>query len=306
MMIAGFAVTAGVAGYFLDPFSPLRLVQVSAAVSGIALAVTALAVHGVEGRAGMPAADAGAPGSQAALPFRIALSEVWADPQARRFTIFVFVSMLAYSLQDLILEPFAGLVFGFTPGESTRLAGLQHGGVLAGMIAVAIACSGPRALRVGTLQGWIAAGCLASALALVGLVAGGLLGRSWPLRLNVGLLGAANGAFAVAAIGLMMTLAGGEGDDKRQARAGLRMGLWGAAQAIAFGVGGFAGTVAADIARLLFQSTAHAYVVVFAIESALFLLSIRLAASAVPGRRRGLRPDRAAATGSLVSNMNRG
>lgn len=306
MMIAGFAVTAGVAGHFLDPFSPLRLVQVSATVSGIALVVTMLAVHGVEGRAGMPAAAAAAPPGQAAPRFRAALAEVWDDPQARRFTIFVFVSMLAYSLQDLILEPFAGLVFGLTPGESTRLAGLQHGGVLAGMIAVAIACSGPRALRVGSLQGWIAAGCLASALALAGLVTGGLLGGSWPLRLNVALLGAANGAFAVAAIGLMMTLAGGEGDDNRQARAGLRMGLWGAAQAIAFGVGGFAGTVAADIARLLFQSPSHAYVAVFAIESALFLLSIRLAASAVPGRGRGLRPDRAAATGSLVSQMNRG
>ena len=47
MMIAGFAVTAGVAGHFLDPFSPPRLVQVSAAVSGIALVVTILAVHGV-------------------------------------------------------------------------------------------------------------------------------------------------------------------------------------------------------------------------------------------------------------------
>lgn len=306
MMIAGFAVTAGTAGHFLDPFSPLRLVQVSAAVSGIALAVTVFAVHGVEGRAGHPAQDASPGGTRASVPFRAALAEVWADPQARRFTIFVFVSMLAYSLQDLILEPFAGLVFGLTPGESTRLAGLQHGGVLAGMIAVALACSGPRVLRIGSLQGWIAGGCLASALALAGLVAGGLVGGSWPLRLNVALLGAANGAFAVAAIGLMMTLAGGEGDDRRQARAGLRMGLWGAAQAIAFGVGGFAGTVAADIARLLLQSPANAYVTVFAIESALFLLSIRLAASAVPGQGRGIRPDRAAASGSLVSNMNRG
>jgi BCD family chlorophyll transporter-like MFS transporter len=306
MMIAGFAVTAGVAGHFLDPFSPLRLVQVSAAVSAIALAVTVLAVRGVEGRGHQPLGDGSAGSAPTAVPFRAALAEVWADPQARRFTIFVFVSMLAYSLQDLILEPFAGLVFGLTPGESTRLAGLQHGGVLAGMIAVAIACSGPRALRVGSLQGWIAAGCLASALALAGLVAGGLIGGSWPLRLNVALLGAANGAFAVAAIGLMMTLAGGEGNDTRQARAGLRMGLWGAAQAIAFGVGGFAGTVAADIARLLLHSPAHAYVAVFAIESALFLLSIRLAAAAVTGHGRSVRPDRAAASGALVSNMNRG
>ena len=41
-----------------------------------------------------------------------ALRQVWGESDARRFTIFVFVSMLAYSAQDLILEPFAGLAFG--------------------------------------------------------------------------------------------------------------------------------------------------------------------------------------------------
>ena len=50
-----------------------------------------------------PAAQEGAK-----APFLAALAQVWAEPQARRFTIFVFVSMLAYSAQDLILEPFAG------------------------------------------------------------------------------------------------------------------------------------------------------------------------------------------------------
>ena len=54
--------------------------------------------------------------------------EIWRETQARRFAIFIFVSMLAYSAQDLILEPFAGAVFGMTPGETTRLAGYPaHG-----------------------------------------------------------------------------------------------------------------------------------------------------------------------------------
>ena len=46
--------------------------------------------------------------------------EICREPQARRFAIFIFVSMLAYSAQDLILEPFAGSVFGMTPGQSMR------------------------------------------------------------------------------------------------------------------------------------------------------------------------------------------
>ena len=53
--------------------------------------------------------------------FRAAVAGVWADPKARLFTVFVFVSMLAYSAQELILEPFAGLVFRLTPGQSAQL-----------------------------------------------------------------------------------------------------------------------------------------------------------------------------------------
>jgi hypothetical protein len=33
---------------------------------------------------------------------------------------------------------FAGTLFGFTPGESTSLSGVQHGGVLVGMLLVAL------------------------------------------------------------------------------------------------------------------------------------------------------------------------
>jgi hypothetical protein len=54
--------------------------------------------------------------------------------------------------------------------------------------------------------------------------------RLWPLKANIFLLGVANGAFAVAAIGAMMMLAsGGDG-----ASEGIRMGVWGAAQAVSF------------------------------------------------------------------------
>jgi BCD family chlorophyll transporter-like MFS transporter len=204
-------------------------------------------------------------------PFREALMQVWAEPQARRFTIFVFVSMLAYSAQDLILEPFAGAIFGLTPGESTQLSGVQHGGVLIGMLLVALAVS---AVRLGSLRSWTIGGCIASAIALSALALCGLVGSAWPLRASVFMLGVTNGAFAVAAIGSMMSLAG----HGRQRREGVRMGLWGAAQAIAFGLGGFLGTVAVDLTRFLFGSPVTAYASVFAAQAALFLVAAVLAA----------------------------
>ena len=275
MMIAGFAVTAGVAGALLDPYSPARLVAVTAGVGAVALLVTAIALYGVEGRARPGPAVPRPRQAASAAGFREALSQVWAEPAARRFTIFVFVSMLAFSAQDLILEPFAGIAFGFTPGESTALAGVQHGGVLLGMIVVALAGSGLAGRRLGSLRAWTVAGCIASALALAGLVLAGLLGPGWPLRANVFLLGAANGAFSIAAIGSMMRLAG----EGREAREGVRMGLWGAAQAVAFGLGGLIGTGASDIARWAIASPATAYAVVFALESLLFLVAAALAST---------------------------
>jgi len=284
MMIAGFAVTAGVAGSFLDPFTPARLVAVTCAVSTLAFLLTLFAVRNVEGAATPPAEPRRGIASRS--DFRAALAQVWADREARRFTVFVFVSMLAYSLQDLILEPFAGAVFGFTPGESTKLAGVQHGGVMLGMITVALAGSAMARGRLGSLRAWMVGGCLVSALALFGLALGAGYGADWPLRQNVFLLGLGNGAFAVAAIGSMMALASAAGD----AREGIRMGLWGAAQAIAFGVGGFLGTVAADAARHLLGSAVSAYASVFTIEGMLFLLSAALAV----GVSRALRPVRRA------------
>jgi len=106
------------------------------------------------------------------------------------------------------------------------------------------------------------------------LVAAGVVGPRWPLHATVFALGAANGAFSIAAIGSMMRLAG----EGRASREGVRMGLWGASQAISFGVGGLAGAVASDIARRFIDSPGTAYAVVFGAEALLFLWAAALAA----------------------------
>jgi BCD family chlorophyll transporter-like MFS transporter len=57
------------------------------------------------------------------------------------------------------------------------------------------------------------------------------------------------------------------------------MGLWGAAQATAFGFGGFIGTVAIDITRYYLDSPETAYAIVFACEGVLFLVSAYIAST---------------------------
>ena len=267
MMIAGIAITAHNAGKAMQPYSPALLVEVTALVAAGALVLTVLALFGIE-RDPPPAHD-----DAREVPFREAFAEAWADLRARRFTFFVFLSMLAYSTQDLVLEPYAGTVFGLDPGGTTILTGRQHVGVLVGMIVVGIAGSGVLGAKLGGFRTWTIAGCLLSALALAGLAFGGLSAGSHPLVANVIALGAANGAYAVAAIGAMMGLAA-----ERGAREGVRMGLFGAAQAVAFAAGDVLGPLSSDVATLFTDSPGASYAAVFLMQAMLFVASALLAA----------------------------
>jgi MFS transporter, BCD family, chlorophyll transporter len=268
MMIAGFILTTVLAGKFLDPFSLPRLAMIATIIGGIAFAVSTLAVLGIEN--GHPRQTSKTAVEKTA--FKTALHEVWNDSDARRFAIFIFVSMLGYSAQDLVLEPFAGLVFGYTPGQSTSLSGTQNGGVLAGMLLVGAAATWLNRGKGSALRNWTIIGCLGSAIALAALVAAAKFGPGWPLKPTVFALGFANGIFAVAAIGSMFSAAmGGKSGE------GVRMGLFGASQAIAFGAGGFTGTVMADVLKALTGSDALSYGSVFAAEAALFIIAAALA-----------------------------
>ena len=268
MMIFGIAMTAGVSGQFIDPYTPARLMAVVAVVTSGALALTCLAVWKLEARV---VAQPEGPSA----PFLQGLREIWAEPKARMFTLFVFLSMTAYFMQELILEPYAGLVFGFTPGQSTTLSCAQNGGVFLGMVVVGVAGT---ALGLLTLRAWVIIGCIGSAGALIGISALGHIGPGAPLLPAVVGLGFFNGMFAVAAIGSMMALAG----EGRHAREGTRMGLWGAAQAIAAGFGGLAGAGLADLARLV-TNDASAFGAVFTFEALLYLAAALMALRVMEG-----------------------
>ena len=269
MMIFGFALTSGIAGKFLDPYSPEKVILISGIISSVACVIAVFALYKLEGH------ELGNKRASAAqkIPFRAALTDILSDPDTRKFTIFIFLSMFAFSAQDLILEPFAGMIFKYSLGETTSLSGIQHSGVLTGMLLVAV-CGSSRLRRYfGSLRSWMIYGCLASALAMFGLVIAGILEGDWPLKQNVFILGLANGAFSIAAIASMMRLAvvGGGGKE------GVRIGLWGGAQAIAFGMGGLLGAGASDLARSIFTNPASAYSSVFFIEAILFIASAYMA-----------------------------
>ena len=275
LMIVGIIITAATSGALLDPFSYTRLIAIAAGIGGVGFLVAVVATYGVE-RGPRPATSIPVSTGSSHGSFVAALRTVWDEPAARLFASFVFLAMFAYSAQDLILEPFAGIAFGMTPGESTKLSGMHHGGVLVGMVATAIL-----ATRRGQLRHWAAAGCLASAVTYVGLAASPVLGDVRMFTAIVMLLGLANGVFAIGAIGSMMALTG----DKSDGRAGLRLGVFGAAQAIAYATGTMAGAVGVDTAKALLESPLRGYLAVFSVEAVLFAASAFLALRSASSER---------------------
>ena len=268
LMVAGFAVTATTAGHFLDPFSPRRLILVTSIAAVAAWLLALAAVWKVEGRSAAghaPARDL------SAVSFKSALKEIWTEPLARRFTLFVFLSMLAYSAQELILEPFSGLIFNLTLGDSSKLSGLQHAGGFprhdqrgrrlqpsalrqpAVMDRRWLRGLGGGAARAGRRRSDRSRGAAAHERVFAGCVERRICGcRDW--------------------------LDDGFEYRREPGHAGARMGLWGAAQAAAFAAGGVFGTSLVDLIRYVYGSPQIAFATVFCAEAALFFLSAALAA----------------------------
>ena len=269
MMIFGIAVTAGFVGVLLNPYSIELLLRIVAGLTVLTLIVSIISTWKIEN-----SLDKVRRKGVEKVPLLEELKSLWEHSKTRNFTIFVFLSMTAYFMQELILEPYAGIVFQYTPSETTSLSGMQNGGVFIGMLTVGILAT---ALKLGTLKSWVQAGCFGSCLMLIAIMLLGQFNSSFPLKFAVIGLGFFNGMFAVAAIGSMMSLAG----SGSKSREGTRMGLWGAAQAIAAGFGGLLGTILVDLLQVVNLSPVNAYGMVFSLEASLFVLAALLASTSI-------------------------
>jgi BCD family chlorophyll transporter-like MFS transporter len=254
-LILGAILSSVGTGIALEPYSETRLMAVIPIVAVLALVLAVVSTYGIERRLGAAPAPA-------EPTLRLALRAAWDDPAARAFTGFVFLSILAFYLSELVLEPFAGHVHGLPPEDSTKLSGAKDGASLLGMLAAGALST----VRIGSLRGWAVIGCVISAIGLVGL------GSGLSLVPFTVILGLGNGLFVVGAIGSMMRLAA-----EREGAAGTRMGVFGAAQAIAAGLAGLMATGILDIARLVLPLQT-AYGTVFLLEAALFLAAALVAA----------------------------
>ncbi len=282
VMIAALAITTVLAGKAMTPFTYERLTSVATTIAIVALIVGTLAVLGIE-RGGVSVAQSAS--TEPKPPLSAAFATLL-EPGVRNFALFVFISMFAYNMQELVFEAFLGARHGLDAGESTSFSGYHKAAVPLGMLAAAIIgriFQGTRAALLSLTIG----GCLLSASALISLGLSSFGAMPGQLIGSVAALGFGNGLFAGGALASMFAVAS-SGAGRRE---GTRMGAFGLAQAVGFGIGMFAGAAQLDVMRT-FTSEASAFASVFLLEAAVFvaasILAIRLTRGATQSAAKAL------------------
>ena len=189
--------------------------------------------------------------------FHAAFGAIWAEGRTRRYAVFLAASAFFAFMQDAMLEPFGGDVFGLPAGETTRFNSYWGGGVLVGMLgAYGITRTYRPDQQVGTTAWGLA--LLGLPLTLLSVVA--LLGLPSLVMPVLILFGLGFGIFTVGGVSLLMAMSGEE-------RAGSYLALWSVIQLVARGAGIAAGGAIRDLALALTGSFGAAYAAVFAVEA---------------------------------------
>lgn len=187
-----------------------------------------------------------------------------ASRQTGLFFSFLIMMTLSLFLQESVLEPFGGEVFGMTIGESTRLNAFWGIGTLIGLSATGFLIV-PRLGKHNTAK----LGCFLVAASFALIILTGFTANAKLLNLVMILFGLASGIVTTGALSLMLDLTAAE-------TAGTFVGAWGLAQALARAVAAVLGGAALDLGRLIFGAPVLAYGFVFALPIVGMIIAVRL------------------------------
>ena len=262
----GMVMGAGAIKGALKVYDPAMLVRVAL---GVAVAVLVLAFLGAIGQEKKGQVSETAAEKARQVPFQEAFrTVVLADPQARLFFGIVVLTFVGTLAQDVLLEPFGGLVLGMEVGETTGLTQFWGVGVL-----IAMLICGLFLLKLLGYMRVMQAGMLLSALAFTGPILAGAVNDAGLLKIAVFVMGLGTG---LAGAGM---LSGALAFTTRM-RAGMLVGVWGVANMTGHAFGSLLGGVTVDSVTALTGSHFAAYGTVFALEMVIllvaFFLSLRL------------------------------
>jgi BCD family chlorophyll transporter-like MFS transporter len=267
MLLLGTIVSALVFGAFLQDFSPARLVQVIQASAVATLVLNSISLWKQETRR---------PGRlQAPRAADPSFTEAWqayvAIDGTRQRLLAIGLGTLAFGMQDVLLEPYGGEILGMGVGDTTWLtATLAAGGLLGFSAASAILSRGMDPARMAR------AGALVGIPAFLAVLVSAATQSTALFSLGALLIGLGGGMFGHGTLTLTMNRAPRE-------QIGLALGVWGAVQATAAGIGMAAGGVLRDLVGALAQQgwfgasmaqPVTGYAAVYGIEIVLLALTL--------------------------------
>lgn len=266
MLLVGMLVSALFFSAVLADFSHLRLIQVVQGAAVITVVLNLIALWKQEGRNPSRTAH-----DRARPSFGQAWSAFAGSPRAKRMLVAVGLGTAAFSMQDVLLEPYGGQVLHLGVGATTMLTALLAGGTIAGLALAA------RGLSAGFDPCRLAAfGALAGLPAFALIILSAPLESAMVFRVGTTMIGFGGGLFAVGMLTAAMDLA-------RDSDSGIALGAWGAVQATAMGLAVGAGGAVRDIVQAMsergllgpaFIDRNAAYGVVYHIEIALLFATL--------------------------------
>ncbi len=248
VLVASFAFLPLAYSRVMPAYDPATFLRLSLMVAVAAAAVWFWSVRGEERQV--------AP-KEPPLDVRRTFLGIWKDLRTRRYAVFLGASAFFAFMQDAVLEPFGGDVFGLTVGETTRFNAFWGSGVLLGMVSTMLLTRRRRPDQQVSTTSW-GLGLLAAPL--LGLGIASLTEALLWVRPLLLLFGFGFGIFTVGGVSLLMAMS-------TERSAGAYLALWSVVQLIGRGTGIAFGGIARDTGLALTGSLAGAYGSVFWLEA---------------------------------------
>jgi BCD family chlorophyll transporter-like MFS transporter len=219
MLLIGMVISALTFGALLADFSELRLIKVIQGSAVVTMVLNVIALWKQEPRDPLrTAVDRTVPS------FREAWQDFAQVGQPVRRLVALGLGTIAFSMQDVLLEPYGGKVLHLAVGTTTALTALLAAGGLAGFgLAARLLNRGSDPYRLAAM------GALAGLVAFSSVVFSAPLGSLTLFAAGTCLIGFGGGLFAHCTLTAAMGTA-------RKGQIGLALGVWGAVQASAAGL----------------------------------------------------------------------
>ena len=256
MQLVGMIGSALVLGHFLRDYSPGQLIRVVQAVALLSLVFNVIALWKQEPRSRLRK-----PGTPLDHSFGQAWQLFCQGPDTMRRLLAVGLGTMAFTMEDVLLEPYGGDILGLSVSTTTMLtATLAFGGLIGFAWASRVLSRGEDAYRMASWGAWVGVPAFVAVIASAPMASPALFAS------GIFLIGLGGGLFAHGTLTATMQMAPPE-------HIGLAMGAWGAVQATAAGVGMAAGGLVRDGVALI-GSSVMGYSAVYALEIVLLALTL--------------------------------